>query len=109
MMSKDILTRIPVLSPHLFTWENWGMPMMLNLGFGDTVDNILLAVNDYAIGYCDSMYLSVRPRTDQYAVMFKKENETFWFHIEKKYFTEEILIGDGSQKIMMATGDILFS
>ena len=98
--SKDILTRLPVLSPCLFTWENWGMPMMLGLDFTDTVEHILTAINTYAIGYCDGAYLVVRPRSDQYAVMVKSEKSMFWFHIDKRYFCDDITISDNSSKIL---------
>lgn len=89
-MDKDILREIPILSPRLFTWENWGMPMMFGLDFAPTVEHIRLAVRTYAIGYCDSEYLAVRPRNSQYAVMFKNENGMFWFQIEKKYLENEV-------------------
>ena len=64
-MDKDILREIPILSPRLFTWENWGMPMMFGLDFAPTVEHIRLAVRTYAIGYCDSEYLAVRPRNSR--------------------------------------------
>lgn len=81
------IKKLPELNPECFTFENheacwWGL---LDLDFSDamTVSNVMRCVEKYAVGYCESDRVMLRPKPDSYAVMFEKDGEHFWFHIQK--------------------------
>jgi hypothetical protein len=41
-----------------------------------------------AVGYCDASRLSVRPKTDEYAMMCEDDDGKFWFHLSQFMFDE---------------------
>ncbi len=85
-----ILDKLKKLNSECFTYNNYESNWwyLLDMDFMTAVDvkNVMRAVEKYAVGYCDSTYLSVRPKENSYAVMFEKDNLKFWFHIEKWEF-----------------------
>lgn len=76
-----------MINAELFTWElyesNWWY--LFDLDFVESMDikNMIHLIDKYSIGYCDGSRLIVRPNSDSYGVMFEKEDNKFWFHIEK--------------------------
>ncbi len=83
--------KLPKLNPELFTYENWesGFWDMLGLGYAESMeeDNLIRAIKEYGIGYCNSDRLKCRPKDNKYvAVMCEREGEKFWFHV----FREDI-------------------
>ncbi len=87
------IDKLPQLNSECFTYENYesGWWNLLDLDFSDAleVSNVMRCVKKYAVGYCDSSRVSVRPKRDSYAVMFEKNGERFWFHIQKWEFEYE--------------------
>lgn len=47
-------------------------------------DMLIKALDKYAIGYCNSTRMNIRPREGWYAVMCERYGERFWFHISEK-------------------------
>lgn len=89
------IKELPELNPECFTLQNyeagwWGL---LDLDFSDslTVSNVMRCVERYAVGYCESSKVVLRPKPDSYVVMFEKDGERFWFHIQKWEFESEEL------------------
>lgn len=93
MNNKDMLINLPELNPECFIYDNWEANWwnLLDIDYGDAVDIkvIMRSVKQYAIGYCESNRTRIRPRDDSYAVMFEKDKERFWFHIQKWEFEDE--------------------
>ena len=76
------------LNPEIFTYDCYESNYWSYLGldcFHDESD-FIRQLKKYAIGYCDASRLSIRPRTNMYAVMCEVDGYTFWFHIEKNKF-----------------------
>lgn len=46
-------------------------------------DMLLRALDKYAIGYCDSTRMNIRPREGWVAIMCERDGGRFWFHIQK--------------------------
>lgn len=63
--------------------SNWWN--VLEVGFEQSMNQKTLmdCVKKFAVGYCESEKVLIRPRPNAYAVMFEKNGERFWFHIEK--------------------------
>jgi len=81
------------LNPELFLFEKYSPDWWhdLDLEYVACLDfpNVLRKVKEYAIGYCDGGRLQIRPRSDSYAIMFEKDGDTFWFHIDKWCFDDK--------------------
>ena len=91
----SVLNKLGKLNSECFTWETWESNWwnLLDMDFMIVMDvkNVMRAVEKYAVGYCESDKVSIRPKENSYAVMFEKDGERFWFHIQKWEFeTEEI-------------------
>lgn len=89
------ITKLPELNSECFIYKNYESNWwsLLDLDFSDAmeVSNVIRCVEKYAIGYCESSKVRLRPKPDSYAVMFEKDGERFWFHIQKWEFeTEEL-------------------
>ena len=82
--------KIPMINPELFTYElyepNWWDALDLSFIEGTDVEKVFAKIREYAIGCCDGSRLTVRPRADDYAFMFEKDGNKFWFHIPKWEF-----------------------
>lgn len=89
------IKKLPELNSECFTYENheFNWWSILDLDFSDAmeVSNVMHYVKRYAVGYCESIKVRLRPRSDSYAVMFEKDDERFWFHIQKWEFDAEKL------------------
>lgn len=87
------INQLPELNSECFTYENYesGWWIVLDLDYLDALEltNVMRCVRKYAVGYCDSNRVRPRPKTDSYAVMFEKDGERFWFHIQKWEFEAE--------------------
>ncbi len=46
-------------------------------------EELINALKEKAIGFCDGESLLVRPKRDMYAIMCEDKNGKFWFHIGK--------------------------
>ena len=82
------MSKLPQLSAERFTYESWepGFWDMLGLGYAESMeeDNLIRAIKEYGIGYCNSSRLAVRPKDDMYvAVMCERDGIKFWFHVFK--------------------------
>lgn len=55
-----------------------------NKGKQVQADMLIRALDKYAIGYCNSIRMNVRPRDGWFAVMCERNGEKFWFHIHEK-------------------------
>ncbi len=64
---------------------------VVDIDYSDAFEltNVMRCVRKYAVGYCDSSRVRLRPKTDSYVVMFEKDRERFWFHIQKWEFETE--------------------
>ena len=81
------------IDPELFTWENYepDFGYRVGLNFADTLDILKMKreIVRRLVGYCDGSRLSVRPRTNSYAIMLDDDDgERFWFHYPKFNFDE---------------------
>lgn len=84
------------LDANLFTWDLWRAGTISDLDIPRNRrwfirDNIAL-LRKYAIAYCDASHLGCRPKRDQYAIMFQKDDLMFWTHFYKEDF--ELIKGD---------------
>ena len=87
--------KVDMINPELFTWCNYESDFghRMGLDFADTLDGRKMKreIVRRLVGYCDGSRLSVRPRTDSYAIMLEDdEGERFWFHYPKNYCDEII-------------------
>lgn len=87
------ITKLPELNPECFIYENYESNWwsLFNSDFSDSmeVSNVMRSVEKYAVGYCESSKVKLRPKSDSYSVMFEKDGERFWFHIQKWEFEAE--------------------
>lgn len=81
------MIKIEQLNSECFTYElyesNWWQ--LLGIDYIDTMYTSLMQrmVKRYAVGYCDATSIIVRPKKDGYAVMFEKDGNRFWFHMNE--------------------------
>ena len=86
---KPILTH---LSPDRFLFEDYEADYSrLNMSYNIYPQNrvsgeeeLVNALKEKAIGFCNAESLLVRPRKDMYAIMCEDEDGKFWFHVSKK-------------------------
>lgn len=80
-----MITKLIKMNPENFNYQNheanWWTAF--NLSFTESIetDKLVKAINKYAIGYCDSSKLKIKPKSNSYAVMFNVDGYKFWFHI----------------------------
>ena len=96
------ITKLPKFSAERFTFELWASDFwnMLGLSYADAmeIDTLVQAVKTYAIGYCDSPRLKMRPKDEEYvAVMCEREGEKFWFHVFKDDIAD--ILGDEDETL----------
>jgi hypothetical protein len=89
----NILDNLKQLNSECFIYENYESDWwtLLDLDFEQSLNVKLVmdAVKKYAIGYCESSRVQLRPKSDCYSVMFEKNGLKFWFHIQKWEFEYE--------------------
>lgn len=82
------------LNSECFTYDNyeadWWTRLQLSFSDAMEVSNVMKNVELYGVGYCDSIKVTLRPKTDSFAVMFEKDGDRFWFHIQKWEFEKGI-------------------
>lgn len=79
------------LSPDRFLFELYEpnycrLDMSYNVfpnNFKTGEEELVKALKEKAIGFCDGESLIVRPRKDTYAIMCEDEDGKFWFHVGK--------------------------
>jgi hypothetical protein len=78
---------LELLNSECFTYDNyesnWWSLFDLNFMQSLNRNTIRKCIKDFAVGYCEGGRITIRPNPDSYAVMFEKDGERFWFHIEK--------------------------
>jgi len=84
---------LPKLDSTLFTSSEWASGQIADLGIECRYDCIIHPLNKqilqkYAIGWCYGENLMCRPKENQVAVMFKRDDKTFWFHLRNSEFFE---------------------
>lgn len=81
------MINIESLNSECFTYElyesNWWE--LFGIDYIDSMYTSFIRklINKYAVGYCDASKLTVRPKSSGYAVMFERNKNRFWFHIEE--------------------------
>jgi len=87
------LHNLEKLNSECFIYDNYESNWwsLLDLDYLDALDgmSVMKEVEQYAVGYCESSKIRLRPRNDSYAVMFEKDGKRFWFHIQKWEFETE--------------------
>jgi len=82
-----MLDKLEQLNSECFTYynyeSNWWSLFDISFCESMNLDILKKCVAKYAVGYCDGSKLTVRPSLKSNAVMFEKNGERFWFHIEK--------------------------
>lgn len=83
---------IPEISSHDFTWSRWrAFNLFDKLGIPRRTYFLIQLkhlIKKYAVGYMHSEKLSVRPKTDCYAVMFFVDDMHSWCHVTAYEFNE---------------------
>ena len=81
--------KIEKLPSYKFEYENYevGWWFALGIEYKDiSVETFENKLKEYAIGYCESESLKIRPRSNAFAVMCEVNNCQFWFHVSKDMF-----------------------
>jgi hypothetical protein len=81
---------IQKLDATLFDWITWRSGDVWNDFHIPCRSWALIAnrdiLNKYAIGWCYGENLICRPKENHIAVMFSKNDKTFWFHLRSEEF-----------------------
>lgn len=81
--------KLEYLDEQLFNASRWrsGTPtdLLISCRKQSIIDN-RQEIRSYAIGYCDAEKLICRPKVNNKAVMFFKDDIHFWFHITNEEF-----------------------
>ena len=89
---KNILNKLESLNSECFIYENYESNWwsLLDINYADSleVDVIKRCISEFAVGYCDGSRLSIRPNKNTFAIMFEKNGNQFWFHVEKWWFED---------------------
>ena len=80
-----MITRLP---PSEFTYARYDMMTLPWEVIREKYSYIQALLDLNIIGYCDGAAVEVRPRTDDYAVMFYDEEENYqsWAHVPMDIF-----------------------
>ena len=83
---------IPKLDSTLFTWSRWRNGSIHDLDIQACRYALITSIDGkqklqkYAVGYCFGEELMCRPKQNQIAIMFEKNNLKFWFHLRIEEF-----------------------
>jgi hypothetical protein len=81
------LDNIEKLNSECFIYENYESNWwsLFNIDYKTSLDNknVMDVIKKYAVGYCESSRVNLRPKDNSYAVMFEREGKKFWFHVQK--------------------------
>ena len=85
--------KLEKLDSSLFNWESWENGGLFSLNIANRYNDILdhknrHLIKEHAVGWCDGERTVCRPKTNQIAVMFLKEDRFFWTHLMKSEFHE---------------------
>jgi hypothetical protein len=88
---------IPEMHPTTFDWISWTGGSITDLGIPCRMECITSSegkriLRKYAIGYVDGKRLMCRPKENEVAVYFIKDEREFWFHLRKEEF--DLVFGD---------------
>jgi hypothetical protein len=87
-----ILSGLKAVNSEHFRFDNYESNWwyILDISYANSMSKEIIkrCILDYAIGYCDGSRITVRPNLNSYAILFEKDGEQFWFHVEK-WFIEE--------------------
>lgn len=75
------------LPPTEFTYGKYGMDIIPWVILKTTDNFVGWLLKQNIIGYCNSMEVEIRPRTDCMAVMFEEDNWQGWVHIPLDIWT----------------------
>jgi hypothetical protein len=84
---------IPYFDSSLFDWITWRSGSIHDLGIVACREVLITSphgkeqLRKYAIGFCFGENLPCRPKHEM-AVMFEKNDITFWFHLRLNEFNE---------------------
>jgi hypothetical protein len=84
---------IPNIGSCHFTYELWkgfsSQTFEISIKYFDIVSpRGKRILRQYAVGWCNAQNVPCRPKVNEFAVMFYKEGEHFWFHLRKNEFQE---------------------
>lgn len=82
---------LPKLHPDTFDWLSWTGGSIASFGipcrFAAITHPISMAIlRRYAVGYLEGERLVCRPKPNEVAVYFEKDEREFWFHLRKNEF-----------------------
>ncbi len=85
--------KLPRLDSSYFDWNKWSAVNLYSFGIPFKYENLTSQesreiLNAYAIGWTYGENLSCRPKENNIAVMFEKDNNQFWFHLRNNEFIE---------------------
>lgn len=69
------------LSPIEFTYGKYGTIVVPWATIKSTADYVKWLLEQNIIGYCNSLEIKIRPRTDNIAIMIEKDGWIGWCHI----------------------------
>ena len=81
------------LHPVLFDWSRWragslgDLKIVCRYGYITSKEGKKV-LRECAVGYCDAERLLCRPKINEKAVMFFKDDYHFWGHLRNKEFSE---------------------
>ena len=88
------MSTLPNLDSTLFDWLTWRNGSIHDLGIVSCRYELIISVHgklrlrEYAIGWCFGESLNCRPKQEEIAVLFEKDDKKFWFHLRRKEFCE---------------------
>lgn len=86
------MDKLKEMNAECFIYENYepNWWSALDLSFEEALEyrNIRRKIKKYAVGYCESSRIRLRPKEDSYSIMIEKDGERFWFHVPKDTFKE---------------------
>ncbi len=83
--------KLEKLHPDSFSWQNWRAGRIADLGIPcrrECIINEGKILIKYAVGYLEGEKLLCRPKNENMAVMFLKDDDFFWFHLRNDEFIE---------------------
>jgi len=84
---------LPKLDSTEFTWNRWRSGSVHDLDIQCRYEELIsvkskIKIKEYAVGWAFSESLMCRPKEKAIAVMFYKDGEYFWFHLNQNEFYE---------------------
>lgn len=91
--------KVPHIDSTLFTYDIWNAGSVHDLGIEhfrfENLEDHKEKIKENLIGFCFGEELACRPKENEVALMYEKEDGTkFWFHIRNSEFVEIFCKGD---------------